>query len=123
MFGYYAYAFYIGSYLITKQVRNHNFGRDYTSGDIIACFFGIVFGVFSLGMTTPNLKAITEGRVAGKSAYEILERTPKILLDDPNAQPLTDCKGEFTFSNVTFRYPTRPEQKILDGFSAVFKKG
>ena len=25
MFGYYAYAFYVGSYLITKQVWNSNF--------------------------------------------------------------------------------------------------
>jgi ATP-binding cassette, subfamily B (MDR/TAP), member 1 len=78
MFGYYAYAFFTGSFLITKQIDNSNSGKIYTSGDILSCFFGIVFGVFSLGMATPNIKAITEGRVAGKIAYDIIDRKPKI---------------------------------------------
>jgi ABC transporter transmembrane region len=51
IFGYYAYGFYTGSWLITKQVVNDNNGEVYTIGDILACFFGIVFGVMSLGMT------------------------------------------------------------------------
>jgi ATP-binding cassette subfamily B (MDR/TAP) protein 1 len=93
MFAYYAYAFYTGSWLITKQVINTNNGEVYTSGDIMACFFGVVFGVFSLGMATPNIKAITEGRVAGKMAYDIIDRKPKILIDDPSAKPVGDLKG------------------------------
>ncbi len=83
MFGYYAYAFYTGSWLITKQVTNTNNGKVYTAGDIMSCFFGVVFGVMSLGMATPNIRAITEGRVAGKVAYDVIDRKPKILIDDP----------------------------------------
>jgi ATP-binding cassette subfamily B (MDR/TAP) protein 1 len=82
-----------------------------------------MFGVFSLGMASPNIKAVTEGRIAGKSAYKIIERTPRILLDDPKAQPLGEIRGKIEFKNVTFRYPTRPEQKVLDNFSAVFEEG
>ena len=44
----------------------------------MACMFGVLFGVFSLGMATPNVKAITEGRVAGKMAYDIIDRKPAI---------------------------------------------
>jgi ATP-binding cassette subfamily B (MDR/TAP) protein 1 len=122
-FSYYAYAFYVGSYLIVIQKVNTNSGQPYTSGDVLSCFFGVVFGVFALGMATPNMKAITEGRVAGKVAYDIIERVPKILLDDSNAIPVHDVRGLIEFKNVTFRYPTRPEQKILDGFSATFEEG
>jgi len=68
-----------------------------------------VFGVFSLGMAAPNIKAVTEGRIAGKTAYDLIERTPKILLDDPQAQPVGEIRGQIEFKNVTFRYPTRPE--------------
>lgn len=121
MFAYYAYAFYTGSYLVTKQIENSNFHRDYSSGDILSCFFGVVFGVFSLGSATPNIKAITEGRVAGKVAYEVIDRVPRILLDDITAQPVRDVRGHIEFKNVTFRYPTRPEQKILDDFTATFE--
>lgn len=104
MFGYYAYAFYTGSLLITTGVINSNTGLAYTSGDIISCFFGIVFGVFSLGMATPNIKAITEGRVAGKMAYDIIERVPEILIDDPSTERLIkeNVRGKIEFKNVTF---------------------
>lgn len=85
MFGYYGYAFYTGSWLVTDKVVNTRTDEPYNAGDIMACFFGIVFGVFSLGMATPNIKAVTEGRVAGKLAYDIIERVPKIQLDDPLA--------------------------------------
>ena len=123
MFAYYAYAFYFGSVLIVKQIENTNSGKVYTSGDILSCFFGVVFGVFSLGMATPNIKAITEGRVAGKVAYDIIDRVPRILMDDPIANSVGNIRGSIEFKNVTFRYPTRPEQKVLDDFSATFEEG
>jgi hypothetical protein len=34
-------------------------------------------------MAAPNIKTVTEGRIAGKTAYEIIEREPKIKIDDP----------------------------------------
>lgn len=51
----------------------------------MSCFFGVVFGVMSIGMATPNIKAVAEGKVAGKMAYDIIDRIPKIPLDDPTA--------------------------------------
>lgn len=89
----------------------------------MACFLGLVFGIFSLGLATPNFKALTEGRVAGKMAYDIIERVPKIKLDDPNSRKIDSLRGSIEFKNVTFSYPTRPEQKILDNFSAIFEEG
>jgi hypothetical protein len=44
-------------------------------------------------MAAPNIKAVTEGRIAGKAAYDLIERTPKILLDDPNAQSVGEIRG------------------------------
>jgi len=51
----------------------------------MACFLGLVYGVFSLGLATPNFKALTEGRVAGKMAYDVIERKLLIHLDDEKA--------------------------------------
>ena len=123
MFAYYAYAFYTCSFLVTNRVYNPYSQKEYDSGDIMSCFFGIVFGVFALGMATPNIKAITEGKVAGKLAYEIIDRKPMILLDDPAYADIGHISGRIEFKNVTFRYPTRPEYKILDGFTAAFEEG
>lgn len=48
----------------------------------MGCFFGIIFGIFALGQASPNIKAVVEGRIAGKLAYEIINRDPIIQMDD-----------------------------------------
>jgi ATP-binding cassette subfamily B (MDR/TAP) protein 1 len=78
IFGTYAYSFYMGSVWIYHDLWNHTFGRHYSAGDILGCFFGVVFGMLSVGMATPNIKAVTEGRVAGKLAFDIIDRKPAI---------------------------------------------
>ena len=88
IFLYFTYAFFSGSFLITDQIENDLYTRPYTSGDIFSCFLGLVYGMFAIGMATPNFKAITEGRVAGKLAHDIISRQPKILIDDPMAKPV-----------------------------------
>lgn len=75
----------------------------------MSCFFGVVFGLFSLGAAQPNLKAVVEGRVAGKLAYDIINRKPKIEIDDPEGKKLENLKGRIEFKDVTFAYPTRSE--------------
>jgi hypothetical protein len=90
MYGYYAYAFYFGTLLVNSKTINTSNSKHeaYSAGDVMSCFFGIVFGVFSLGAATPNIKAVVEGTVAGKLAYDIINRKPDILIDDPHAKPL-----------------------------------
>ena len=78
LIGAYAYAFYLGSVWVEREYWNDTFGRSYTSGDVLSIFFGIVFGFFSIGMATPNIKSVAEGRAAGKMAFEIIDRKPAI---------------------------------------------
>ncbi len=78
IFGTYAYSFYLGSVWIYKDFRNHTYNRNYSAGDILSCFFGVIFGMFSVGLATPNIKAVTEGRVAAKLAFDIIDRKPAI---------------------------------------------
>ena len=93
------------------------------TGEILSCFFGIIFGFFSMGMAYPNMKAVIEGRVAGKMAYDIIERTPQINSDHPNSKDVKAIEGDIELKNVTFYYPSRPDTKVLNNFSAVFEKG
>lgn len=72
----YAFAFYVGLIFIVEEVKDSSREDPYSSGDVLACFFGIIFGFFSLGMAAPNIKAVTEGQVAGKMAFEIIDRKP-----------------------------------------------
>lgn len=58
-------------------------------------------------------------------AFDIIDRVPKILLDDPVSKSidLSNVRGNLELKNVTFRYPSKMDQLILDNFSAVFEEG
>jgi hypothetical protein len=70
--GYYTFALYVASYFIIDEKYNKNSDRNYTSGDIIACFLGILYGLLNIGNCTPNIRAIAEGRIAGKIVFDII---------------------------------------------------
>jgi hypothetical protein len=58
---YYAYAFFIGNVLIADNAINSNTGEPYNPGEIFACLLAILYGIYSLGIAAPNIKAIVEG--------------------------------------------------------------
>jgi ABC-type multidrug transport system fused ATPase/permease subunit len=76
----------------------------------------------TLGTAMNNYKAIVEAKVAGKHLFDVIDRVPKIILDDTTTENHT-LEGAIEFKNVDFFYPTRPDQKVLDNFSAKFEKG
>ncbi len=88
----------------------------------MSCFFGVIFGMFSVGLATPNIKAVTEGRVAGKLAFDIIDRQPQIDQDKPG-KSTKDLKGEIEFKDISFFYPSRPDHAILENFSCKFEVG
>ena len=74
----YAFAFMIGTIFIYNKVYNSSYDRGYTSGDVLSTFFGVIFGMFSLGMLFPNLKSVAEGKAAAKLTYGLLDRKLEI---------------------------------------------
>jgi hypothetical protein len=45
IFATYAYSFFMGSVFIDKKIKNNTFNRVFTAGDVVCCFFGVVFGL------------------------------------------------------------------------------
>lgn len=45
----------IGGYFIREDFINKTFDKVYTPGDILAVFFGVIFGMFALGGVGPAL--------------------------------------------------------------------
>ena len=74
IFGTFAYSFFLGAVWIKNDIYNHTYERDYSGGDVLTCFFGVLTGMISFGMTSPNIKAVVDGQVAGKMAFDIIER-------------------------------------------------
>ena len=93
-----------GSLFVIEGVWNDVESRDYTPGDIIAIFFGMMFAAFSLSLAGPNFKAVTVGRQAAHAAIEIIDRQPEIEIDSESATRVDNLMGDIKFEDVVFRY-------------------
>ena len=122
LFASYAYGLYVGGLFVKNRVYNPNKDRDFTSGDIISIFFGVVIGIFSMGGSAPNAKVVAEGRIAAYIALQVINRVPKILIDDPLSHSCQKIKGDIILENISFKYEKREEQ-ALKNVSWVIEEG
>lgn len=115
MFGSYALSFWYGNKLIEDGLI--------TGGKVITVFFGVVIGAMSIGQASPAISAFSTGIGAAGEIYKVIERKSKIdSMLETGLRPET-AKGEVTFTNVQFTYPSRPDQQILNGLSFTLKPG
>jgi ATP-binding cassette subfamily B (MDR/TAP) protein 1 len=94
-------------------------------GVIVNVFLAILIGSFSLVMVAPQLTAISNARGAAGKLFETIDRVPPIDSASPDGHKPDESltKGEITFTNVRFNYPSRPEVPILRGVDFVFPAG
>lgn len=91
IFMFYSFGLYFGGYLRYNKFENR--GTLYTSGAIIAIMFSVIFGSFSLGGAAPHIKSISEAKIAGKLAYEVIDAIPNV---DPNVKGKSVSKENIT---------------------------
>lgn len=65
---------------------------------------------------------MTEGKIAGKLAYDVIDHQPLVVPGKGN-KDLGEVKGGIEFKDVDFRYPTRPDMKVLNKLSCTFDAG
>lgn len=94
--------------------------------------FSVITGAFQITAIGPHVKAVTEGRIAGKLAFDVIDHVPVV---NPNALKSKNggggikvengpqTRGEIEFRNVEFNYPTRKDLKVLKGLSCTMKAG
>ena len=85
MLGFYGYSFFFGGVLKTAGgtwALNNFTGEPYSGGEIIGIMFSVLIGVFAVSAIGPMVKAITEGKIAGKLAYDVIDAQPEV---NPNA--------------------------------------
>jgi ATP-binding cassette subfamily B (MDR/TAP) protein 1 len=76
-----------------------------------------------LGDATPCIAAFEEGRVAAYRLFTTINRKPEIDYDDTTGIVLEDIKGDVELRDVSFSYPSRPEQVIFGGLSMHVSSG
>ncbi len=85
IFGCYTYGLSLGGVFAHERISKDGGDKIYAAGDVISVFFGIIFGVFSVGMAAPSIKSVNEGRAALANVLAVIRWTPNIILDDKEA--------------------------------------
>ena len=87
--------------------------------------FCTVFGSLQLGGIAPHSKAIGDGRIAGKLAYDVIDYVPKVISDEKGTKEVKreEVQGLIEFKDIVFKYPSKDEITVLKKFNCVFEAG
>ncbi|KAI8588049.1 P-loop containing nucleoside triphosphate hydrolase protein [Geranomyces variabilis] len=119
-FMYFAYsiAFFFGAYLIQQG--------QLTPGQLVAVYFALMIGTMRMSSVAPELAAFGNACAAAYSVFSLIDQEPDVAkprVADAEPAKLSNFDGQLAFNNVTFRYPSRPTVKALDGFTLEIEAG
>ncbi|KAI3846864.1 hypothetical protein MKX03_008457 [Papaver bracteatum] len=98
--------------------------KDYTGGDVINVIVAILTGFMPLANLSLCLGAFAAGQAAAFKVFKTIHRKPEIdAYDTTSGRVLDDIRGDIEFRDVCFSYPTRPDEKIFNGFSLCIPSG
>ena len=107
--------FYIGSNMVIYE------GLD--AGTVFSVFWAVLVGAMRMGQAVPQISVIIGAKVAAGEIFEIIDRKPKLDCSNPSGRTIPDLKGKLEFTNIHFRYPTRPGVKIINNVSFTVEPG
>jgi len=73
---------------------------------------------------TPNMQALIKAKVVGHTIFDVIDRVPEIK-DHEQCLTNFDIQKGIKFENITFKYPTAPEnaKNVLKKMSFFIKGG
>ncbi|PSN36712.1 hypothetical protein C0J52_11486 [Blattella germanica] len=112
----YALAFWFGVDLILEDKYKPEADQVYTPETMVTVFFSVMMASMSLGMASPYIEAFAISKAAGAKVFSVIDRVSPINSWSDSGTKPNHLKGNITFSNVEFAYPTRPE---VEGYSTL----
>ncbi|ELU01162.1 hypothetical protein CAPTEDRAFT_219712 [Capitella teleta] len=110
IFSCYALTFWYGSKLVREE-------EAYTPGIMLIVMFCVVFGAFGIGNAAPNLQNLATARGAAYTLWNLIDRKSLIDSSSTEGEKPDRMLGNIEFKDVHFKYPSRPDVKVLNGFS------
>ncbi|XP_068902279.1 ATP-dependent translocase ABCB1-like [Tenebrio molitor] len=119
----YALSFWYGVGLILEERYLPKEDIIYTPANMVAVFFCTLIAYWNFGTGAPYFEIFGTACGAAAKVFEILDTEPQInLYKNLGTKPKT-MRGDISFKNVHFQYPSRPDVKILQGFNLDIKSG
>ncbi|KAL0460938.1 UNVERIFIED_CONTAM: ABC transporter B family member 11 [Sesamum latifolium] len=97
--------------------------KGYTGGVVLNIVMAVLQGSFSLGQISPCLSAFAAGQVAAFKLFQTIYRKPDIDPYNTDGRVLNNINGDVELRDVHFSYPSRPDERIFNGFSLKVPSG
>lgn len=76
-------------------------------------FFGLIVGAENIAKTAPFLESFAAARGSATSIFRVVDRSSKIDSMSSGGKALNfSVKGNISFKNVHFSYPSRPDVQV-----------
>ena len=83
----------------------------------------VIFGSMSAGHVFAFAPDVAKAKSSAAAIISLLERTPLIDSWSHTGKKLEKVEGNVKFTDVHFRYPTRPHVRVLRGLNIEIKPG
>ncbi|XP_047113074.1 ATP-dependent translocase ABCB1-like [Schistocerca piceifrons] len=119
----YAVASWYGVYLFLRDKEYPKSQRKYDAATVITVFYSVTHGSSMFSSLSAYIEMISEARGTAAKVFSVIDRKPDIdSLSEEGEKPYY-AKGDVTFKNVHFEYPSRKEIKVLQGLNLKIKAG
>jgi ABC-type multidrug transport system fused ATPase/permease subunit len=113
IFAVYALGFWYGAQLVADTPANGGI----LLGDMLIVFFSVVLTAAAFGQVMNVFPELAKGRVALYNLMKVIDRTSEIDLNAETGISNVKLRGEVEFENVSFAFPSRPDQAVLKNLS------
>uniref|UniRef100_A0A0D9W6B3 Multidrug resistance protein n=1 Tax=Leersia perrieri TaxID=77586 RepID=A0A0D9W6B3_9ORYZ len=92
-------------------------------GHVFVASICIVLAGMSIMMALPNLRYLIEATAAAARMREMIEMLPPLEAEGKKGATMEVIRGDIVFNDVYFSYPSRPDTRVLNGFSLTISEG
>ncbi|KAJ2504012.1 hypothetical protein IWW47_002726, partial [Coemansia sp. RSA 2052] len=97
---------------------------EYEPQEVLNVILILLIGGFMLAGAAPNVSAISTAQGSAAKVFDIIDRrSPIDPLDTETGKKIERVRGEISFRNIHFSYPSRPDVPVLKGFSLEIQPG
>ncbi|XP_043921481.1 ATP-dependent translocase ABCB1-like [Protopterus annectens] len=111
----YAACFRFGAYMMTLDRM--------TAESVFIVFSTVAFGAMELGQTLSFAPDYAKAKSAAAHLFALFEKKPSIDSFSSDGLKLATFDGGIQFSNVSFKYPNRPDVSVLEHLNIEIGKG
>ncbi|KAJ2859700.1 hypothetical protein GGH94_005957 [Coemansia aciculifera] len=92
--------------------------------EVLNVIFALLIGGFALGGSAPHLSAVATAQGSAAKVFDIIDRkSPIDPLDTEAGTKVEKVRGEISFRDVHFSYPSRSDVPVLKGFNLEIQPG